>query len=131
MNTSSNSLTGNLFYQKSLAIFNLSRRIATYITDDKEFIGLYRSGNKADNYADNLVLNALRLVPKIAEVEVEPSAEKKYKYAKSLRYFIDRIYQDCLRLEQVKIPGKDFVKMLRKELLHLRKLHKNYVNSLM
>jgi len=120
-----------VFYQKSLAIFELARRIASYITDDKDMISMYRSGSKTDNYADNLVMNAYRLVPKIAEVETQENPDIKLKYAQSLRYFIDRIYQDCKTLENSKIKGVDFVQLLSNELKHLRKIHKKYVNSLL
>lgn len=118
-------------YQKSLDIFKLSRHVASYVTDDKDLISMYRSGNKSDNYADNLVMNAFRLVPKIVETETQENPRLKLKYAKSLRYFIDRIYQDCKSLESTKIQGKDFVIMLRKELKSLRKIHRQYVNSLL
>jgi len=118
-------------YQKSLDVFKLSRHVASYLTDDKDLISMYRSGNKSDNYADNLVMNAFRLVPKIVETEIQENPSLKLKYAKSLRYFIDRIYQDCKSLESTKIQGLDFVKMLRKELKSLREIHKNYVNSLL
>ncbi|NLP58045.1 hypothetical protein [Lutibacter sp. B1] len=118
-------------YQKSLDIFQLSRRVAAYITDDKSVISMYKSGEKTDNYADNLIMNSFQLVPKVVEVETEVSTDKKLKYAKRLRYFIDKIYQDCLNLERTRIHGKDFVRMLRKELISLRKIHKNYVNSIL
>lgn len=131
MKTYSQDLGKLVLYQKSLAIFELARRVASYITDDKDMILMYRSGSKTDNYADNLVMNAYRLVPKIAEVETQNSKSLKLKLAKSLRYFIDRIYQDCVTLENAKIQGKDFVQLLRDELKHLRKIHKNYVKSLL
>ncbi|MDX1830292.1 MAG: hypothetical protein R3342_12185 [Lutibacter sp.] len=131
MKTYSQDLGKLVLYQKSLAIFELARRVASYITDDKDMIFMYRSGSKTDNYADNLVMNAYRLVPKIAEVETQNSKSSKLKLAKSLRYFIDRIYQDCVTLENTKIQGKDFVQLLRDELKHLRKIHKNYVKSLL
>jgi hypothetical protein len=131
MKTYSQDLGKLVLYQKSLAIFELARRVASYITDDKDMIFMYRSGSKTDNYADNLVMNAYRLVPKIAEVETQNSKSLKLKLAKSLRYFIDRIYQDCITLENTKIQGKDFVQLLRDELKHLRKIHKKYVKSLL
>ncbi len=120
-----------VLYKKSIDIFKLSRRIATYITDDKDIISMYRSGSKSDNYADNLVMNAFRLVPKIAETESQKNSGLKLKYAKSLRYYIDRLYKSCLQLENTKIQGKDFVQLLLKELKKLRKIHKKYVNSLL
>jgi hypothetical protein len=131
MKAYSHDLGKSVFYQKSLAIFELARRVASYITDDKDMISMYRSGSKTDNYADNLVMNAYRLVPKVVEVEIQENPDKKLKYARALRYFIDRIYQDCLTLENTRIQGKDFVQILRSELKHLRKIHKKYVNSLL
>lgn len=120
-----------IIYKKSLDIFKLSRHVASYITDDKDMISMYRSGSKSDNYADNLVMNAFRLVPKIVETETQENPSTKLKYAKSLRYFIDRLYNSCLQLERTKIQGKDFVIMLRRELKILRKIHRKYVRSLL
>ena len=119
-----------IIYKKSLDIFKLSRRVAAYITDDKDLISMYKSGSLSDNYADNLVMNAYRLVPKIVETETQNSISLKLKYAKSLRYFIERIYSDCLKLESIKIQGRDYVQLLRKELKNLQKIHTSYVNSL-
>jgi hypothetical protein len=130
-NSSEQNINQLVIYKKSLDIFKLSREVASYITDDKDMISMYRSGNKSDNYADNLVMNAFRLVPKIVEVETQNSKILKLKSAKSLKYFIDRIYHDCMTLENTKIQGKDFVHLLRRELKHLRKIHKVYVNSLL
>lgn len=120
-----------VIYQKSLVIFKLARHIASYISNDKSVMAMYLSMNKIDKYADNLVMNALRLVPKIVETECQENPYLKLKYAKSLRYFIDGLYQNCLQLESTKIQGKDFVKLLRKELKKLRQIHKNYVKSLL
>jgi len=118
-------------YQKSIDIFNLSSRIASYITNDKSMLSMYTSPKRSDRYADSLVMNSLGLVPKILETETEENPKLKLKYAKSLRFFIDVLYEDCLRLERSRIRGKDFIRMLRKELKSLRKIHMLYVNSLL
>ena len=131
MNLGEQGLNKLVIYRKSLDVFNLSRRIANYITDDKDMISMYRSGTKTDNYADNLVMNAFRLVPKVVETETQINPGIKLKYAKSLRIFIDRLYQDCLKLESTKIQGIDFVRMLRKEIIILKKIHRRYVKSLL
>ena len=131
LNSDRTNLGQSIIYQKSIDVFKLSRSVASYITDDKDVISMYRSGDKSDNYADNLVMNAFRLVPKVVETETQESPTKKLKYAKSLRYFIDIIYQDCLKLERTKIQGKDFVRLLRNELKSLRKIHRLYVSSLL
>jgi len=118
-------------YKKSLDIFNLSRRIASYITDDKSMLSMYSSVERSDRYADSLVMNSLGLVPEIVKTESEQNPRLKLKYAKSLHHFIDVLYQDCLRLERTRIQGKDFVRMLRKELILLRRMHRRYVKSLL
>lgn len=118
-------------YKKSLDIFNLSRRIASYITDDKSMLSMYSSVERSDRYADSIVMNSLGLVPEIVKTESEQNPRLKLKYAKSLHHFIDVLYQDCLRLERTRIQGKDFVRMLRKELILLRRMHRRYVKSLL
>ena len=130
-NSAEQNLDQLIIYKKSMDIFKLSRRVASYVTDDKDVISMYRSGNISDNYADNLVMNAFRLVPKIVETETQDNPRLKLKYAKSLRYFIDRLYYSCIQLEKTKIQGKDFVVMLRRELKLLRKIHRRYVKSLL
>ncbi len=129
--TGNKDLNHSIIYQKSIDIFKLSRSVASYVTDDKDVISMYHSGDRVDNYADNLIMNAFKLVPKVVETETQESPSKKLRYAKSLRYFIDRLYQDCLHLEGSRIHGKDFVRLLRKELKSLRKIHRLYVNSLL
>lgn len=120
-----------VIYQKSLYIFKLVRHIASYITDDQNMMELYTSSSKSDKYADNLVMNALGLVPKIVETEIQENPYLKLKYAKSLRKFIDGIYHNCVRLERLKINGTDFIKILRLELKKMRKIHRHYVKSIL
>lgn len=119
------------FYQKALEIFKLSRHIASYITNDKSILSMCSSVRNYDRYADSLVMNSLGLVPKIAETETQENPTLKLKYAKSIRYLIDSLNEDCLNLERTKIPGKDFVRMLRKELILLKRMHRRYVKSLL
>jgi hypothetical protein len=120
-----------VIYQKSLDIFKLSRRIADYISYDKNILDLQKSKRKEYRYASHIVLDALGLAPKIAETELEKNPSVKLKYAKSLSKFIDRIYSNSLKLEKTRAQGKDFIKLLRKELIQLRELHMHYVNSLL
>jgi DNA-binding XRE family transcriptional regulator len=120
-----------VIYQKSLDIFKLSRRIASYITYDKDMLSMYKSNNKADRYADSLVMDALGLVPRIVETENQVNPSLKLKYAKSLRLSIDRLYSNSIKLEKTKVQGKEFIMLLRKELKNFKKLHKLYVNSLL
>lgn len=131
MSTHQSHLNQLVIYQKSLDVFKLSRRLAAYITYDKNILDMQRSEKNEYRYASHIVLDALGLAPKIAEAEMEKNPSIKLKYAKSLSKFIDRIYSNSLKLEKTKAQGKDFVKLLRKELIQLRELHMHYVNSLL
>lgn len=117
-------------YQKSLDIFKLSRHIASYITYDKDILSLHRSSRRIDRYADRLVMDALGLVPKIVETENQTNHKQKLKYAKSLRFFIDRLYHNTRRLESNKSNNSDFIKLLRIEIKKLKIIHRHYVDSL-
>lgn len=123
-------LNQSSIYQKSLDIFRLTRRIAAYITNDKDLNKMYVSKSASDRYVNILVMDSLGLVPKIVATEIQQNPLLKLKYAKSLQYFIDSLYSNCLKLENTKIQGKDFVGMLRKELIILKKIHSRYVKSL-
>ncbi|MHA7943289.1 hypothetical protein ACJOV8_009475 [Formosa sp. 3Alg 14/1] len=131
MTHSSNTNIKNLIiYQKSLDVFKLSRHIASYITYDKDILSMHNSKHYVDKYADKLVIDALGLVPKIVETENETDQIKKVKRAKSLRFFIDRLYYNTRHLETTRTNGSDFIKLLRIELKKLRIIHKQYVRSL-
>ena len=131
MNAHQSPLNQVVIYQKSLEVFKLSRHIANYITFNKNILDLHRSSKKEERYMGKIILDSIGLVPKIARTELEPNPRKKLKYARSLSVFIDRIYCNSKRLEASKIPGKDFVKLLRRELIQLREMHMHYVNSLL
>ncbi|WP_111706709.1 hypothetical protein [Lutibacter citreus] len=126
-----NRLKQSRIYQKSIDIFRLTRRIAAYVTNEKDINSMHISKLKSDRYADNLVMDSLGLVPKVAEAEIQQNPVLKLKYAMSLQYIIDRLYINCVKLEDSKIQGKDFVRLLRKELKSLRKMHRLYLNSML
>jgi len=129
--TSNNNLKGLSFYQKSLDVFKLSRSVVSYVTYDKDVIELQNSKTEVDTYASHIVMDALGLAPRIAETENQKNPSQKLKNAKSLEYLIDRMYSNSKKLESMKVSGKDFIKLLRKELIHLRELHMQYVNSIL
>jgi len=130
-NNKGHNLNQSTIYQKSLDIFRLTRSIAAYVTNDKSINKMYLSNSAPDKYAHILVMDSLGLVPKIAETEIQENPKLKLKYAKSLQYFIDSLYSNCVKLENTKIQGKDFVRLLRKELILLKRMHKRYVKSLL
>lgn len=120
-----------VIYQKAIDIFKLSRHVVSYVSNNKDVLTLSSSNNQIDQYANNIVMDALGLAPKIAEAESQKNPRTKLRYAKSIELFIDRIYHNSKMLENTRTQGKDFLKLLRKELIHLRELHMHYVNSIL
>ena len=118
-------------YRKSIEIFHLSRGIADHVTYHKDLMRMRISRRKVDRYASDLVMDSLGLVPKITEAITQTHPGRRLSVSKSLEPFIDRLYQKSVRLERLRIPGKDFVKLLRAELIQLRELHMKYINSLL
>lgn len=118
-------------YQKSIGVFNLSRQIVAYLTNDKDVISLHTSKQEIDVYADRLILNSLGLIPKIVEIENEKSITLKLQLSKSFKESVYDLKNDCNYLIQLKTSGNDFLELLQKELENLQAEHHHYMNSIL
>ncbi len=117
-------------YQKSITVFQLSRQIVSYLTNDKDVMSLHTSKEDIDIYADRLIVNSLGLIPKIVETENEKDIALKLKLAKSFKDSVNYLKNDCSQLTQLNTSGKDFLELLQKELKKLQVEHHSYVNSI-
>jgi len=117
-------------YQKSITVFQLSRQIVSYLTNDKDVMSLHTSKEDIDIYADRLIVNSLGLIPKIVETENEKDIALKLKLAKSFKNSVHYLKNDCNQLTRLNTSGKDFLELLQKELKKLQVEHHSYVNSI-
>ena len=117
-------------YKKAIEIFALTRSIASYVTNDKDVLSIHKSNTEIDKYTDSIIMNSLALAPKIAEIETEKSTPIKLRLAKSFESIVMNIDRDCTSLEETKIHGKDYLKLLKVEVKKLKLLYKNYINSI-
>ena len=77
-------------YKKSISLFQLARKIADYISNDKSVLEMYASEKKVDKHADALVMYTMSLPNQIAALESVPGEQRASKY-KSLYNFEERI----------------------------------------
>ncbi len=112
-------------YKKSISLFQLARKIADYISDNKSVLEMYTSEKKVDKHADALVMYTMNLPNQIAALESVPGNQRANKY-KSLYNFEERIKKTCNLLIETKIAGHEFVVLLKKELLQFQKLSRSY-----
>lgn len=113
-------------YKKSISLFQLARKIAGYISDDKSAIQMYTSEKKVDKHADALVMYTMSLPNQIAAIESVPKGVQRRNKYKSLYNFEERIKKTCNLLIETKIAGHEFVVLLKEELLQFQKLSRSY-----
>lgn len=123
--SASNSFAELTMYKKSISLFQLARKIADYISDDKSVLEMYASEKKVDKHADALVMYTMNLPTQIAALESLPGEQRASKY-KSLYNFEERIKKTCNLLIETKIAGHEFVVLLKEELLQFQKLSRSY-----
>ena len=112
-------------YKKSISLFQLARKIADYISNDKSVLEMYASEKKVDKHADALVMYTMSLPNQIAALESVPGEQRASNY-KSLYNFEERIKKTCNLLIETKIAGYEFVVLLKEELLQFQKLSRSY-----
>jgi len=70
------------------------------------------------------------LVSKIIKAENQLSQDDRIKHAISLKSVTNKLYQKCERLEHSESNGKDFVRLLRKEIKKFKRLQQSWMLSL-
>src|SRR5210317_1538528 len=114
-------------YRKSMSLFQLARKIADYISDQKSVLEMHASEKAIDKYADALVMYTMQLPTQIAAIESESKGTQKVRNYKRLYNFEERIKKTCNLLIETKIAGHEFDVHLRDELLQFQKLSRNYI----
>lgn len=117
-------------YKKAQEIFALSQRISTYLKDD--LAPLNEDGTEDSNiyFTGDIVQQSVSLAPEIVNAESEISSEKKYKHVASLRRLTNLLYKNSYRLEKSNSNGKDYLPILRTELMKFKKLQRTWLLTL-
>lgn len=117
-------------YAKAQEIRQLSKRISDYLMPDLAVLSENGSDNKYVYFAGDIIRYSNSLLFNISKAEEEHFQESRMKYVTSVNNLADRLYKNCENLEQVNSNGRDFLKILRRELNKFRKLHRVWRLSL-
>ncbi len=109
-------------YSKAQEILHLTRQISNYLIQD--LAHLQRNGKEYSEiyFTGDIVQQSISLGPQILKAESQIFQDEKHKYAASVMRLSNLLYKNCKRLERINSNGKDFLPLLRKELIKFRRL---------
>lgn len=124
-------LPGNIrLYNHALEILHLSRNISDYLgydltelkNDGSEDLNIYFTGD--------IIRHSDSLAPEIKKAEMHPFQDQRLKHADSVSKLSQRLYKTCVRLERAESNGKDFIKVLRREVKKFNRLQRKWALTL-
>lgn len=111
-------------YFKAQEIMQISRRISDYLTPDLAMLNDNGSENKYVYFTGDIVRQSQSLIANISKAENEFFQETRSHYVTSVSRLTDRLFKNCEHLEYANSNGKEFLQILRRELLKFRKLQR-------
>jgi hypothetical protein len=115
-------------YNKALEIFSLSKRISGYLRYDLSKLNAEGIEDPDIYLTGDIIQQSENLAPEI--LKAERSHKERMYYAQNVSWLSKRLYRTCLRLEQSNSNGKDFLPILKNELLKFRKLQRAWMLNL-
>ena len=119
-----------ILYKKALEILTLSRSVSKYLIHDLAPLEKNGQENPFIYFTGDIIKHSDSLVPEIIKAENQTFQNDRIKHAVYLQRLTNKIYRNCERLERSESNGKDFVRLLRKELKKFRKLQRNWMMTL-
>ena len=104
----------------------ISRRISDYLIPDLVQLNEKGADNKFVYYTGDIIRYSDSLINNISKAENELFQDSRSKYVNSVAHVMDRLFRYCETLEQANSNGKDFLGVLRKELLKFQKIHSTW-----
>ncbi len=117
-------------YNKALEIFRVSRAIALSISDNKNILEMSFSGNSNCRFAGELVSDSLQLAPGLATVHSTSNPLLRLRRARQIRNAVSRILRGCRKLEFDGGREKEFLAILRSEILQFDQLFSEWLYKL-
>lgn len=118
-------------YRKSLALCEMSREIASYVTFNKDLLKLYKSNSLRDIIADSLLTDVILIPQKIAIAESTSSYTERLKTTSYISVMIRNISSYCNGLEHDGVNEKEYLNLLRGEIAVFRSSFKMWRKSLL
>ncbi|WP_299315778.1 hypothetical protein [uncultured Aquimarina sp.] len=117
-------------YKKALEILILSKSVSKYLSHDLAPLEKNGNENQFIYFTGDIVKDSDSLVPEIIKAENHIFQDDRLKHAIFLESLTNKLYKNCERLERSESNGKDFVRLLRKELKKFKRLQRNWMMSL-
>ncbi len=113
-------------YQKAEEIRKISRRISDYLLPDMAVLNENGVEDKYIYHTGDIIRYSNSLIFNISKAESESLQDSRLKYAALVSKLTNRLYFYCESLEKVNSNGKDFLKILQKELRKFERLQANW-----
>ena len=117
-------------YFKAQEIMHISRCISDYLVPDMAVLNESGTEDKSIYFTGDIVRNSHSLIFNISKAETEFFQDTRAQYVASVGRLTERLYKSCEKLEYGNSNGREFLKILRKELQSFRKLHRVWKLSL-
>lgn len=117
-------------YRKALEIFKVSRAIAYAVSDKQHVMEMCDSSRLKNRFAGEIITDSLRLAPELAGVQSATCSILRLKRAKKIQKAVHRILHRCRKLEFHSAKEKEFLQLLRWELLQFEELFSEYYHNL-
>ncbi|MAZ28795.1 MAG: hypothetical protein CL868_17175 [Cytophagaceae bacterium] len=124
-------IPGNIrLYNHALEILHLSRNISDCLAYDLSSLKQDGSEDHSIYFTGDIIRDSDSLAPEIKKAEMHPYQHERLRYADSVSRLSQRLYKTCERLERAESNGKDFVKLLRKEIRKFNRMHRVWTMTL-
>lgn len=118
-------------YKKALEIRSLSVGISYYLRDDLSMLSKDGRENGDIYFSGDIIQQSSALAPEILNAEMHRNHfDKKYYHIDSLNQLTNLLYKNCKRLERSNRNGRDYLKLLRRELNSFNRLQKKWMLTL-
>lgn len=117
-------------YKKAMELCKMSREIAFHVSYNKDLLKLYQSNSLRDNIADSLLTDTILIPQKIALVENSNSYNERINTVTFINIMIRNINSYCTGLEKDGVKEKEYLNLLRIEILSFRKSYKKWKKNL-
>lgn len=123
-------MTPPLVYRKALELCDLSKAIASYVTQNKDLLKLYKSNSLRDIIADALLTDAVLIPQQIARAEKAGNPVVRFRTARFISVMIRNMQGYTNGLEHDGVKEKEYLNLLRKEIKSFKKVFKKWSNSI-
>ncbi|WP_343485679.1 hypothetical protein [Allomuricauda sp. d1] len=116
-------------YRKSLALYDLSKAVASYFSYNQDLFSLKKSTSFRDHLSDSLLTDADLIIKEITSAATSTSYKSRMKSLTFINIMTRNILSYCNGLERDGVEEKEYLNLLRSEIKSFRKSFKSWRKS--